>query len=182
MGNALQIQETASQQELQPQETFTAICRTNKLKPRQRKALRCLQRTLVVTDACREAGICERTFYNWLDRPAFRKAYDAAMQATVPAVEIAHFQAAKGKDTLARIHILKNRHPMYREKPLEIVQRTDANTVLTAAANAIAATELSKAIGLLIGPTKAQNTEVEIVELERDTIPSLPETLSIPTP
>jgi hypothetical protein len=128
--------------------------------------LEALAVSLRIAVACKVSGVSRTSFYNWLDEPAFRECYDACIANAVPSVEIAHFKAATGKDTLARIHILKNRHPAYREKPLEIVQRTDANTVLTATANAIAATELSKAIGLLIGATKTQAApELQVVEV-----------------
>ena len=153
MGQALQTVDTLPPPTSDAAPNFGLICRQNGLKPRQRKVLRALMQTLEVAEACKTADIPPSTFYYWLDKPAFRACYDAAMANAVPSVEIAHFKAATGKDTLARIHILKNRHPMYREKPLEIVQRTDGNTVLAATANAIAATELSKAISLLIGAT-----------------------------
>ena len=161
MGQALQAVEA------QPEEKpgFTQLCTVNKLKPLQRRVLEALAISLRIAVACKAAGISRTSFYNWLDEPAFRECYDACMANAVPSVEIAHFKAATGKDTLARIHILKNRHPMYREKPLEIVQRTDSNTVLAATANAIAATELSKAISLLIGATKATaTTELQVLE------------------
>ena len=85
------------------------------LKPRQRLVLNKLTVCLEVQQACREAAVANSTFYGWLDNPNFRACYDQAMQAAVPQVEVAHFKAATGKDTLARIHILKSRHPSYKE-------------------------------------------------------------------
>jgi hypothetical protein len=169
MGNALQIQETAPR-----------ALDYRSIKPKQRLFLKKLTEAgFVIRKAAELTGISEVTAFAWIRDPRFRPYWDDTIERAVPIVEAHHLESAMGKDTLSRLHFLRHRHPAYREKPLEIVQRTDANTVLTATANAIAATELSKAISLLIGATKQPSSAIEV---ETETVPSLPETLSIPTP
>lgn len=70
------------------------------------------------------------------------------MLEAVPQVELAHFQHALGKDTLARIHILKNRHPAYREKPLE-VSHTHTHTLTTGNSQSIAT--IAQGLAVLAG-------------------------------
>src|ERR1035441_5215369 len=100
MGQALQTVVTLPPPTSDAAPNFGLICRQNGLKPRQRKVLRALMQTLEVAEACKATDIPPSTFYYWLDKPAFRACYDAAMANAVPSVEIAHFKAATGKDTL----------------------------------------------------------------------------------
>lgn len=159
--------ESPPERELSLAETF----RANKLKPNQRKFLRCLQRTLVIQDAAKDAGISERTAYYWLAKPRFRSCYDAAIMAAVPAVELAHFHAATGKDTLARIHILKNRHPAYREKPLEVytTDTTPHSQAPNSQVGAMLAGVMASAINLL---TKHAADRVVQTVTELEVLPS----------
>src|ERR1700680_2327653 len=92
------------------------------LKPRQKAFLDALRSTLVVENACDKAKIDQSLPYKWRKSdPNFKACWIEAIGEAVPEVELAHFRAAMGKDTLARIHILKNLDPRYREKPLEVV-------------------------------------------------------------
>ena len=158
MGQALQTVKPTEEED-------PLLAAFGKLSTKQRDLLEVLPECATVKEACEKAGVPERTGRRWLTQPVFKEAYYQCGVLACADVELAQINAAKGKDTLARIHYLKNRHPAYREKPLEIVQRTDGNTVLAATANAIAATELSKAIQLLIGATKATaTTELQVLE------------------
>ena len=151
------------------------------IKPKQRLFLKKLTEAgFVIRKAAELTGISEVTAFAWIRDPRFRPYWDDTIERAVPIVEAHHLESAMGKDTLSRLHFLRHRHPAYREKPLEIVQRTDANTVLTATANAIAATELSKAIGLLLGATKRTETS-PVLDVEPEPVPSSHETASIPT-
>jgi hypothetical protein len=124
------------------------------IKPSQRKFLAALaEHGFKVAPSAKAIGIHERTGWRWLADPKVRPHFDKLVADSVPLIEAAHVAAGLERDTLARIHILKNRHPLYREtQRIEVEHKTiPIESISVAALPALAASAAA-----LIAPALAQ--------------------------
>lgn len=88
-----------------------------------------------VTEACVNAGVGRATFYDWIQEPNFRKAYNRARAtwraSVMPDVERAFVDRSQVRDTLAGIFLLKHNTKRYREvQRLELTGK-DGGPMLT---------------------------------------------------
>lgn len=131
------------------------IQKKKRLDFKQRKFLACLPECGFSVGATAEKiGVAKTTAYRWLEKEHFQEAFNAALDRAVPLIEAAHIEKGLQKDTLARIHILKQRSERYREKPTEVQVQHQHQIGLAQGSEAIAAAALSvmQNVGLLPPP------------------------------
>lgn len=140
----------------------------------------------VITRTCRKVGMHKDTFFDWCSRDEnFRRCLDEIFARNIGAVEAAQYAFGMDKrGTLERIHVLKNRHPAYREK-LEITSKHEGPAAVEMMRlNAVATVELLQAavetMARLMPPRDAVAVAKPILDAVETPLPAVEEEPLLP--
>lgn len=82
-----------------------------------------------ISTVCAAVGIHRSTYYDWLDNDdAFAKAMYEAKMEKCDEMEQQLYQRGFEKSDTALIYWLKNNHPNYKEKPMQVNQQFNMGT------------------------------------------------------
>lgn len=120
------------------------------------------------TEACVQAGVGRATFYDWLQEPEFRKAYNNARKiwraSVIGDVERSFVERSQVRDTLAGIFLLKHNTKRYREVSRVELSGRDGGPIVTLEAKEELIRRLEKLAGSVKPDVKAVVGGVEVRE------------------
>jgi hypothetical protein len=141
--------------------------------------LKAFRQAPAVAPAADKIGVHRCTVHRWMKAdPTFTEAVEDARSAAVDDIEAVHFEKAKDKDTLARIHILRSRRgDVYADRaetqPPPAPSFTQNNLTLSMANQSqpdIQALARSLAIALQASGVQAKTQKAAAVVIDAETV------------